>query len=143
MLSSPFFWQNLGRWQLHWTKFYIGNFSIRNYFIKRSFFLFIKSDTAIIKQSSNTFLWKCSHQLDFVILNEVSFSNIFLVLFLYTWSSKINSIFIVFRTSILFVKLNINYYFSSSISSKSLLNKNSVLNSIWSFKPKLGLRFQW
>ena len=75
-------------------------------------------NTAIIK----LLLWK-----NFLVslllqaLNEVSQSNIFLVYFLYTWSSKVNYIFII--SELAFCSLNsilIGSFSSSSFSSKLL-----------------------
>ena len=60
------------------------------------------------------------HYLVFVILNEVNHCNIFPVFFLYTWSSKVNRIFIIFRISFFLSKLNWLLLFFI-ISSKLLL----------------------
>ena len=58
-------------------------------------FHFIRYDIAIIKQSSRYFFKKFLSSACFVIFNEVRQRNIFSVFFLYTWSSKVNSIFII------------------------------------------------
>ena len=80
-------------------------------------FLFIRYDTAIIKQTSSYIFWKKFFiSLLLQALNEVNQSNIFLVFlvflvfFLYIWSFKVNRIFIIIRFCFLFSKLNINWF---------------------------------
>ena len=96
-------------------KIYIENFIIRNYF-KKDFLNFFSLGT--ISQSSNnhpvTFIEKFTHQFVFQALNEVSQSNIFLVFFIYFWSSKVNSIFIIIRIGFSSVNSILIDFFSSS-----------------------------
>ena len=71
------------------------NFFIRNYFKKDLFNFSFHLVRYCNHQAFIQLLFKnFPHQFAFVILNEVSHSNIFLV-FLYTRSSKINNIFII------------------------------------------------
>ena len=60
-------------------------------------------------------------------LNEVSQSNIIFVFFLYIWSFKVNSIFIIIRICLFLSKLNINWFLLSLFSSKLLLYLIKVL----------------
>ena len=90
-------------------------------------FLFIRYDTAIIKQSSSYFLGK-NFLISLILqaLNEVSQSNIFLVFFLYIWLFKVNSILIIIGISYLFSKLNINWFLLFFIVSFKLLLLNLI-----------------
>ena len=100
-------------------KFYFENFSIRDYFKKDLLkFSFHWYDTIIIQ----FFCWKNPHQLTFIIFNEVSQSNIFLVFFLCTWWFKINRIFIISVLKLCSVNLiSICSFSSFSFSSELLL----------------------
>ena len=85
-------------------------------------FLFIRYDTAIIKQSSSYFFGKkFLISLLLQALNEVSQNNFFLV-FLYIRSSKVNSILIISGFSYCSISsILIGSFSSSSFSSKLLL----------------------